>query len=1293
MIVRFDDIKVDAYGRVESPTLFLHTMSGEAICPISNYYGLTTEFRFNDVSELNFSIPDTYVSGDTILHNDSYDEVRGMRIVRMEPFGAFVLLNPSTTNDGIKNIKTCKAYSLEYELNYKTMPPLDGTYMFYDPTGESADTMIDIILESVPNWMVGHIDANVATRYRTFDNNGESIYSFMMNTLQESYSCVFLFDTDKRIINIYDSANAVENVPLFLSNTNLIETLDIEELSDELVTCLSVYGADDTSIITVNPLASDKIYNLDYFIEIGDIPPTLARKWLKWKSDYQLYQGVFGDLFSQLYTAQIIYNAEAAKLTDLSGELDTLEHVLDTYITDVTGDHSTEIADVKEKITAKTAEVNAQSAVVTAQDTKIDSIMESMESITGLCAFDRYFTNDELKQLNVYIKEDSIQESSYAVSYAADTPAVCETIKPENPITVAVSAADLYRSDDYSELTSEEIAQLNLSAEEEASLNNVIDGISGDYLGQNFFKINSGVVNISDIIEDLKISGTVVNSTLSYAEEKNANGNHECMVSFYINDPQSQQEEFLGASNALFVASGELIDFSYNNVGDSENQDTMSFKLVSGIMTMTYDSTIYQRQNTVQDLFNYGVESLNKLAYPSYSFSVDSANFMVLPEFKHLKSKISLGKSMNIQFKDGVFLQPIFIGMKFDFEDATSFTLEFSDKFRSNNPEFPLVDVIGKTAQTTASLDANKFSYSAFMNSNIQNDVENLINSALDISKRAIINADSQDILIDKGGIHLRKLIDKANNRFDPCEVRMINNEIVFTDDAWETAGLAIGKLTVNTDGVDRSVMGIVANSLIGNVIIGNKLTIEATGMDRITGQPNVTHFRVDGGGAYLGNASFAIQGAPQDGIEGNKMIFDPRIGIVAGDNSIFTIGSDGVVPNFIDENGNVVYDSTGVMPAGSSLFFDIHTGNASFRGDVYADNGYFKGALDIGGKFKVDGNGNLEATGAKISGEVNATKLIISSNAQVSGLEVGKNVTMSSNAKISWNNIEGADNVAMKNDIPSDYRITQITKDTLATQSVTATNLTVTGGKINMSTTSDDESFIILNNIQSFYDKYTSEFYGGSLYLSQSRGATLQYETQVSASNITTPMLSSDTIYLGGINISNAINGNFSSVSVSGTITANYFGTSANYATMVHTNNVCIHTSTTTSNAYCGFNSSNYLQKYSGSSMQYKHNIHSLTDELKHKFRSLYDIEVKNWTYNDDYIDTEDDLYNVETFGLIAEDVESVLPEAVVYNKDGTVDNYRDRHLINAILYLIQDQKKEIDQLRTEVNELKGVI
>lgn len=132
--------------------------------------------------------------------------------------------------------------------------------------------------------------------------------------------------------------------------------------------------------------------------------------------------------------------------------------------------------------------------------------------------------------------------------------------------------------------------------------------------------------------------------------------------------------------------------------------------------------------------------------------------------------------------------------------------------------------------------------------------------------------------------------------------------------------------------------------------------------------------------------------------------------------------------------------------------------------------------------------------------------------------------------------------------------------------------------------------------------------------------------------------------------------------------------------------------TSTTkTTNAYAGWSSSNNILQYGSSSKQYKHNVHELTEELKEKFNKLYDIRIKNWTYNEGYLDESDELNGVETFGLIAEDVNDILPEAITHDKDGSIDNYRDRNILNAMLYLLQQQKKKIDELEERIESLEN--
>ena len=100
MIVNFKDIKHDFYGNIEHPVLMIKRPDGRVISTISNYYGLKTKFRYNDVSEIEFTVP-AYHDGEK---NNGFDEVSGTRLVEVEPFGDFVLVNPNEENDGIKKI-------------------------------------------------------------------------------------------------------------------------------------------------------------------------------------------------------------------------------------------------------------------------------------------------------------------------------------------------------------------------------------------------------------------------------------------------------------------------------------------------------------------------------------------------------------------------------------------------------------------------------------------------------------------------------------------------------------------------------------------------------------------------------------------------------------------------------------------------------------------------------------------------------------------------------------------------------------------------------------------------------------------------------------------------------------------------------------------------------------------------------------------------------------------------------------------------------------------------------------
>lgn len=103
-------------------------------------------------------------------------------------------------------------------------------------------------------------------------------------------------------------------------------------------------------------------------------------------------------------------------------------------------------------------------------------------------------------------------------------------------------------------------------------------------------------------------------------------------------------------------------------------------------------------------------------------------------------------------------------------------------------------------------------------------------------------------------------------------------------------------------------------------------------------------------------------------------------------------------------------------------------------------------------------------------------------------------------------------------------------------------------------------------------------------------------------------------------------------------------------------------------------------------SSKRYKKDIKEIEDkELNPK--KLYDLEVKQFKYKDEYQPNEKDArYQKNLIGFIAEEVADIFPIAVDYEIDEKgnriIENWNERYIIPALLYLIQDLNKRLKKL-----------
>ena len=765
MIIDFSAIGV----LKEQPVLILKNADGTPIQTLGYAFNLKADIRYNEVSTITFDLP-AYVDGKMTPH---YNDVAGMRIVEMIGWGQFILVNPKTSNDGVREIKNCKAYSLEYELTYKNMyiPPMDDAPI--DLNG-----IRDMILEDAPSWDIV-IPADLLGKYRTLSEENTNVYNFIKSTVQKTFGCIFDFDTYHRrmIVRSVDDATVTE--PVHISLSNLAKQIEIEEDTEHIVTVLDVNGGENVDILMVNPIGTNKIYNLDYFMNETYFSPDLIRKWNAWKAKLESARETYYNTSIRLALKTSSILTQEAKKREMEGaELGTLENERTVYIelmaqlrdknrTDYRN-AAANLAGVNTKIERKKREIAHQDELIEALETERDNLESELSAIKNQVAFTNTdnFTAEDLASLRLYFKDDSIEETSFVLSDvdAYDDNGIGGSI---GNVVVRFSGGTVNRATD---------------------ANNM-----------ELYTITGGTMSCA-LTETITLTAAVVTANI----ERDARGYRDCVISAYLGSGIIGDTAFPSASISITGGNGSVrthIDASGARFTEIAVHDHNSFYF-------TRNTTDYERYAVEWSLYNYGVDCLNALAYPSYTFSVSLANFFALEDFRTFANAIKLGERVYLNTGNEI-LEPICIGASIDFENMASLTLLFGDKYSASDKAFKLVDLLDNSITMGKTLSSNKLSYSSFVNSGASSAVKDFMQSALDVAKNKVLSSTGQGISWDETGLHLRKYKnpDDPDEGFENEQIWGTNNALVFTDDGWQTAKMAIGKI------VDESINRYVVTS------------------------------------------------------------------------------------------------------------------------------------------------------------------------------------------------------------------------------------------------------------------------------------------------------------------------------------------------------------------------------------------------------------------------------------------------------------------------------------------------
>lgn len=340
----------------------------------------------------------------------------------------------------------------------------------------------------------------------------------------------------------------------------------------------------------------------------------------------------------------------------------------------------------------------------------------------------------------------------------------------------------------------------------------------------------------------------------------------------------------------------ELSNFIIENTYQNEN------------FTQTSIMTNDEIQDVAQALYDQAQAVLIKLSQPRYEFSVDSTNYMTLPEYQIFTDQTQLGSIVRIEKGEDDIIETILLEININYDDPTDFSMVFSNRLRLDNQGYIYTDLFGQNVKSATSVSFGKLNWSDW-NTNYRDDVTNFTTSALNTANNKLINSTNQEITITQNGLKGRQFIPETG-LYSPKQAWLTSSILAFTDDNWTTARAALGEVEVN----GLAQYGLVADVLVGNLIVGSQIVISN----------EANSFVLDALGATLTNATFSINSVDNT----SRVFLNPTDGIKVQGN----IGGTWTDKFYVNSSGDVIFSG------------NLQGATGTFSGSITANSGSIGG-------------------------------------------------------------------------------------------------------------------------------------------------------------------------------------------------------------------------------------------------------------------------------------------------------------------------------------------------------------
>ena len=298
----------------------------------------------------------------------------------------------------------------------------------------------------------------------------------------------------------------------------------------------------------------------------------------------------------------------------------------------------------------------------------------------------------------------------------------------------------------------------------------------------------------------------------------------------------SEQKDIIASTSMQLKEINELLSFKNRDVFSIDDElELENYKYETtyqdDAFIQTSQMSLVEIQDMAQSLYDQSVSALNRASHPRYEITIDSINFMLLPEFAPIINSIDnnadermkqvLGSSFFLEVDNEEYIEPILLSVHLNFSDPTDFSLTFANRYRLDNSYWMFDDLYGESAKTSSTIN---FDISGLKDwESYQNDLVSFANSSLDLSRNALINDSVNiDMVFDSTGL-IGKKFNPDSGDYLGEQVWLTYNTLAFSKDKFKTVETAVGKIQM-PDGTYG--YGINGGVIIGKILFGSSMTI-----------------------------------------------------------------------------------------------------------------------------------------------------------------------------------------------------------------------------------------------------------------------------------------------------------------------------------------------------------------------------------------------------------------------------------------------------------------------------------